>query len=130
MSAEQQHRLAILEHPKALNCTVYRPDEEDPEAEELDLGDGKVVLGGPFEPPAEWDAQEREEYFEDTDPALFVTARIECDAQPDGKGYFEVEPGDFVAVLAGRGKVQMYFVYDCTEDDSGRQYVLILDDEE
>lgn len=128
MSADP--RLAILEHPKALNCTVYRPDEEDPDAEELDLGDGKLVFGGPFEPPADWDAQEREEYFDDTDPALFVTARIECDLAPGSRGHFEVEPGDFVAVLTGRGKVQMYFVYDYTDDDSGREYVLIRDDEE
>lgn len=41
-----------------------------------------------------------------------------------------MEPGDFVAVLTGRGKVQMYFVYDYTDDGSGREYVLIRDDEE
>ncbi|MCY1290259.1 hypothetical protein D9M68_375990 [compost metagenome] len=133
-AADPQQRLAarnaILDHDKALNCTLYRPVEDDPEAEEQDLGDAKLLFTGTFEAPAEWDAQEREEYFDDTDPALFVTARIECEAKPLSKDWFEAEPGDFVAVMQNRGGVTMYFVYDYTEDDDGREYVLIRDEED
>src|SRR3546814_2838482 len=53
-----QSRAAILENPEALECTLYRPDEYDEEAEEQDLGDARIVISGPFEAPAEWDRSE------------------------------------------------------------------------
>lgn len=127
--ARAASRLAILNSDDAQNCSVYRPDENDPDAEEADMGDAVVVLTGPFEPPAEWDAAEREDYYADIDPALFHTGYIECEAEPGDAGFFIVEPGDYVAVLVGKGKVVMYYVYDCVEDDAGCDCVLIRDDE-
>lgn len=44
-----QSRAAILENPDALECTLYRPDEYDEEAEEQDLGDARIVISGPFQ---------------------------------------------------------------------------------
>ena len=128
-SLDPQQRLAlhaaIIAHDDAQNCTVYRPDESDPDAEEEDLGDGKIILGGTYVPPAEWDQEALDDYYDDSDPSLFVTARIASDYKPGSADYFEVEPGDFVATLPAPGKVQMYFVYDYTEDAQGREYVLI-----
>ncbi|WP_090511092.1 hypothetical protein [Pseudomonas marincola] len=132
-SLDPQQRLAlhaaIIAHDDAQNCTVYRPDESDPDAEEEDLGDGKIILGGTYVPHAEWDQEALDDYYDDSDPSLFVTARIASDYKPGSADYFEVEPGDFVATLPAPGKVQMYFVYDYTEDAQGREYVLIRDDE-
>ena len=116
--------MSLKEYPDALDCTVYRPDENDPDAEELELGDARVLLEGPFEAPAEWDAVEREDYFDGSDPALFVTARIECEAKADSGEYFVAEPGDYVAVVRGM-KVEMYYVYDLAD----HSYVLIRDDQ-
>lgn len=131
MDTEQQlaARLAILQHPDAQECTVYRADEQDPEAEEVDLGDAKVLFCGPFEAPADWDAAEREEYFGDSAPELFVTARIECEAKPGSKSHFTVDIGDYVAAQPGQGEVLMFYVHDYLEDDSGCTYVLLRDEE-
>ena len=51
-------------------------DEYDEEAEEQDLGDARIVISGPFEAPAEWDAKDRDDYFDGTAPEAFVVARI------------------------------------------------------
>ncbi|UVE16412.1 hypothetical protein NVV93_12395 [Pseudomonas sp. LS44] len=130
---DPQQRLAarntVLNHQDAQNCTLYRPDENDPDGEEMDLGDAKIVFTGTFEAPADWDEHERSEFYSDSAPELFVTARIECEAKPATSGYFEAEPGDFVATMPGSGEVVMYFVYDFDEDADGRSYVLIRDDE-
>jgi hypothetical protein len=131
MDTEQQlaARLAILENPDAQDCTVYRADEQDPDAEEADLGDAKVLFCGPFEAPADWDAAEREEYFGDSAPELFVNARIECEAMPGAKSHFTVDIGDYVAAQPGLGEVVMFYVHDYLEDDSGCTYVLQRDEE-
>mgnify|MGYP001761649710 CR=1 FL=1 len=91
--------MKLKDHPDALDCTLYRPDENDPDAEELELGDGHVLFEGPFTAPAEWDAAEREDYFDGSDPALFVTARIESPAKADSNDFFVAEPGDYLACL-------------------------------
>lgn len=131
MDAEQQlaARLAILENPEAQDCTVYRADDQDPEAEEVDLGDAKVLFCGPFEAPADWDAAEREDYFGDSAPELFVNARIECEAKPGSESHFSVDIGDYVAAQPGLGEVVMFYVHDYLEDDSGCTYVLLRDEE-
>lgn len=121
-------RRAVLDSAQALECTVYRPDDNDPDAEEEDLGDARVLFDGPFQAPAEWDAETRAGFFGDDDPALFLCARIECEAAPAARGYFTVEEGDYVAVLAD-GAVQMYYLHDCREDADGCHCVLIRDDE-
>lgn len=122
-------RQAILKHPDAQDCTLYRPDERDPDAEELDLGDGKILFSGPFQAPADWDAAEREDYFGDCAPELFVTARIQCEAKPASAGYFEPEIGDYVATVPGLGEVLMYYVHDFLDEEDGTTYILARDEE-
>jgi len=133
MDTEQQlaARLALLQNPQAQDCTVYRADEkdQDPDAEEVDLGDAKVLFCGPFEAPADWDAAEREDYFGDSAPELFVNARIECEAQPGSKSHFTVDIGDYVAAQPSLGEVVMYYVHDYLDDDTGCTYVLHRDEE-
>jgi hypothetical protein len=131
LDTEQQlaARLAVLQHPQAQDCTLYRPDENDPEAEEQDLGDGKIVFAGAFEVPSSWDAAEREEYFAGFAEELFVTARIESEAKPGSKAHFTADIGDYVAVTPGLGEVVMYYLHDYLEDDSGCVYVLQRDEE-
>lgn len=123
-------RQDVLTHPDAQDCSLYRPDEHDPDAEELDLGDGKILFSGAFEPPLEWDAHQREDYFGEEDPQRFVTARIECLAEPGSAAFFSAESGDYLAVQPSPGEVVMYYVYDQQDDERGRHYVLIRDDEE
>ncbi len=123
-------RQAILGDEAAQDCTVYRPDERDPQAEEEDLGDAKILFTGPFQAPEDWDEQMRADYFDENDPALFVTASIECEADPASRGFFAVEPGDYVAATLETGEVVMFYVYDCSEDEQGRRCVLVRDDEE
>jgi hypothetical protein len=122
-------RQAILQGEAAQDCTVYRPDERDPDAEEEDLGDARVLFTGPFHAPEEWDEQMRADYFDENDPALFVTALVECEAAPASRGFFTVEPGDYLAATLESGEVVMFYVYDCSEDEQGRRCVLIRDDE-
>ncbi len=126
--ADDPHRQHVLDAADALDCTVYRPDEDDLDAEEEDLGDAKVLFTGPFEPPQEWDAAEREDYFDGTDPALFVTALIACEAKPGSKAFFTPQAGDLLAAM-NAGKVEMYFVCERLDDENGSSYVLIRDDE-
>jgi hypothetical protein len=122
-------RLAILRDEKALDCTAYRPDETDPDAEEEDLGDARILFVGSFQAPEAWDAEARAGFFGDDDPALFFSAFIECEAAPAARGFFAVEEGDYVAVMSATGAVEMYYVHDCREDERGRLCVLIRDDE-
>lgn len=130
MPLDPQARKAVLEHPQALDCSVYRPDEKDEDAEELDLGEARLLVLGAFEPPVDWDARQREEYFGEEDPALFFGARIECLAAPLSKAFFTAESGDYVAAQPSQGEVVMYYVYDQEEDAEGHRYILIRDDEE
>lgn len=122
-------RLEILTSADAQDCTVYRPDETDPDAEELDLGDAKVLFLGQFEPPAEWDAAERADFYADSAPELFMNALLECEAKPASAEYFTPEVGDYVATMPGLGEVVMYYVCDYSEDERGRLCVLLRDDE-
>ena len=126
--ADDPNRQHVLDAADALDCTVYRPDEDDLDAEEEDLGDAKVLFTGPFEPPQDWDAAEREDYFDGTDPALFVTALIACEAKPGSKAFFTPQAGDLLAAM-NAGKVEMYFVCERLDDENGSSYVLIRDDE-
>lgn len=120
-------RQAILDHPKAQDCTLYRPDPHDANAEELDLGDARVVFDGAFETPQDWDTAQREEYFAEEDPTAFSRAYIACLGEPGSKAYFEAEPGDYLAAQPEPGRIQMYYLYERLDDGS---YVLIRDDEE
>ena len=122
-------RQAVLADQQALGCALYRPDEEDDEAEEEDLGDARALFIGPFQAPDAWDAAECEEYFDGSEPELFVTAYIECEAPVASAEYFTAEVGDYVAIMTGEGQVEMFFVHDYQEDDAGRLCVLIRDDE-
>ncbi|BAU72868.1 hypothetical protein [Metapseudomonas furukawaii] len=123
-------RQAVLGHADALECTLYRPDEHDLDAEEEDLGDARILFTGPFQAPEAWGDQEREDYFGDLEPAAFVTALIECEAEPSSAAFFLADAGDFVAVVSASGEVQMYYLYDCQEDDDGLHCVLVREDEE
>ena len=60
---------------------------------------------------------------------LFVTALIECEAEPGSAAFFLAEEGDYLAAMTGQGEVAMYYVHDCAEDDHGRRCVLIRDDQ-
>lgn len=122
-------RQAILRSEAAQECTVYRPDEHDPDAEEEDLGDAKILFGGPFQAPEAWDEEARAAFFDEADPELFVTASIECEAAPASRRFFAVEVGDYVAATLDTGEVVMFYVHDCREDEHGRRCVLIRDDE-
>ncbi|MCO6058251.1 hypothetical protein NG726_16465 [Pseudomonas sp. MOB-449] len=123
-------RQAVLGHADALDCTLYRPDENDLDAEEEDLGDARILFTGPFQAPAEWSAQDREDYFGDIEPSAFVTALIECQADPATRDFFIADAGDFVAVVTASSEVQMFYLYDCNEDDDGLHCVLVREDEE
>ncbi|GIZ13982.1 hypothetical protein [Pseudomonas sp. NCCP-436] len=123
-------RQETLAHPDVLDCTIYRPDEHDPDVEEQDLGDARILITGSFEPPVEWDARQREDYFGEEDPTHFVMARIESLGEPGKPDFFQVDNGDYVAVQVSLSEVVMYYVYDHEDDEHGRHYVLIRDDEE
>ncbi len=122
-------RQAILQDAQAQDCTVYRPDGNDPEAEEEDLGDARILFTGPYRSPPDWDERTRADYFDGSDPALFVTALLECEAGPASRRFFTVEAGDYVAATSERGEVTMFYVYECHEDEQGRHCVLIRDEE-
>lgn len=122
-------RNAILGSPQALDCTVYRPDQNDLDAEEEDLGDARILLLGAFEPPADWSEGERAEFYGDADPQAFFEALIECEAKPASKAFFIAEAGDYAAVMSPAGKVQMYYLLESEETDEGLRCVLLRDDE-
>lgn len=122
-------RQAVLDHPQAQDCTLYRPDEDDYEAEEEELGDACILFVGAFEPPADWEAAQREDYFDDCDPQLFFNAFVECSAAIGTPAFFIAEIGDHVASITADGQVLMHFVHDCSETEQGRLCVLLRDDQ-
>ena len=129
-NADDLNRQHVLQAAQSLDCTLYRPDEDDADGEEQDMGDAKVLFTGPFEPPQEWDAAEREDYYDGYDPALFVTAQIACEAKPGSKAFFIAQPGDYLATMPGDGQVQMYFVCERLDEEHGTRFVLIREEEE
>ncbi len=122
-------RQAVLESNAALDCTLYRPDDHDPDAEEEELGDARILFTGAFQSPQAWSDAERADFFGEEDPEQFVTALIECAEQPASPRFFTPEPGDYVAVMEN-DVVVMYYLYDCQEDEQGLQGVLIRDEQE
>ena len=125
-----QARQQVLDSAEACDCTLYRSaEDDDPDTEEEDLGDARILFEGAFQAPAHWGEAELEDFFGDEDPEQFVTALIECCAAPSTAQFFTPEPGDYVAVVNERGQVTMYYLYACHEDDAGRHCVLIHDDE-
>lgn len=124
-----QARQQLLQSAEALEATLYRPDHEDADAEEEELGEARLLLDGQFQPPADWDAATCAEYYDGEDPATFFSARVECCAQPGSRDFFHPEPGDLLAVTASDGHIQMYYLYEALEDDAGWQCVLIREDE-
>ncbi|BCG22739.1 hypothetical protein TUM18999_09300 [Pseudomonas tohonis] len=122
-------RQAVLASTVALEATLYRGDEDDPDAEEEDLGDARVLITGTFQPPAEWSAEERADYYDGSDPEEFFSALIECIAAPASRAYFTAEAGDQVAVSTAEGAIQMYYLYEIFEDEDGHHAVLIRDTE-
>ncbi|TBU72291.1 hypothetical protein DNK10_21555 [Pseudomonas daroniae] len=127
--ADDQQRQRVLDAAESQDCTVYRPDEDDADAEEQDMGDARVLFTGAFEPPQEWDAAERDDYFDGSDPALFVTALIACEAKPGSKAFFKPQAGDYLAIMSRDGKVEMYFVCERLDDEQGSSFVLIRDEQ-
>ena len=122
-------RQAILAHEQARDCSVYRADEDDEDAEEQDLGDARILFVGPFQAPDAWNEAERAAFFDELDPKLFVTAFIECGSPANSKAFFQPDLGDYVACMTSEGLVEMYFVHDWQEDDRGRLCVLVRDEE-
>jgi len=122
-------RAAILQHSEAQDCTLYRPNERDPDAEETDLGDAKVLFIGPFQAPEEWDEETRAAFFDELDPSLFVTARIECEALPSARDFFVPRIGDYLATTSAEGQVVMFFVEECYAHAHSNSYLLIRDDQ-
>jgi len=120
-------RAAILAHPQALDCTIYRANAHDEDGEEQDLGDARVVITGQFEPPAEWDAKARDDYYDGMPPEAFVTAHFASEADADSKGFFTVEADDYAAVTEPDGSVAMFYVCERLDDDS---YVLLREEDE
>lgn len=104
-------RAALLAHPDALDCVVFRPDPTDAD-EEQELGDGRILLAGPFEAPADWDADEREAYFGDGDEAHFIKAYVEPEAETGQSNHYTVTPGDYLGVTGKDGHITMYFVHE------------------
>src|SRR5690606_11052237 len=123
-----QSRTAILASPDALECTLYRADEYDTEAEEQDLGDGRILFLGPFQAPAEWDGKERVYYFDGSPPESFSSARIACEAAPDPGASFIPVRGAYAAVSEAPGKISKFYVWDCLNDVEC-EYVLIREEE-
>jgi hypothetical protein len=122
-------RNAVLANPTVMECCLYRPDEDDPEAEELDLGDARVLIRGIFQPPVEWDADTLEDYLDGSAPADFFDALLEPIAAPGNRQHFQPCPGDYLAVSQADGRIQMYYLYECLEQDDGLHAVLIREDE-
>lgn len=130
MSANSQpSRDSILADPDALSCTIYRAHETDPDGEERDMGDARVLITGQFEPPQEWDAKARADYFDGMPEDAFFTAVFASEHGSDSKGYFSVEADDYAAVTELDGSIAMFYVCERLDDGS---YVLLReeDDEE
>lgn len=124
-------RQAVLNHPQALDCTLYRADDNDPDAEEEDLGDARLLFTGHVELPSHWSAAERDEYLDGAAAEDLLSALIECQAAPASKAFFIPDVGDYVACIGSDGQIAMYYLHDYEEDNQGRRCVLIreaLDD--
>ena len=117
----------LLSHPDALDCTIYRAHPTDPEGEEQDMGDARVVITGPFEAPVEWDAKERADYFDGMPEEDFFTAVFASEAAPDSREHFTVEADDYAAVTQADGSIAMYCVCERTEDGN---YVLLREEDD
>lgn len=117
----------ILAHSDALSCTIYRAHATDPDGEEQDMGDARIVITGAFEPPVEWDAKERADYFDGMPEDAFFTAQFTSEAGADSSDHFTVEADDYAAVTDKDGSVAMYYVCERTEDGS---YVLLREEDE
>ncbi len=117
-------RDTLLDPTRSCDCTLYR-EADNPNDEELDLGDGRVLLLGPHALPAEWDAQRRARYCDDAEPEALFQAWIE----PLREGAFQPRIGDFLAVTTAAGEVQMYSLHDLPEGTEG-PWVLLREDEE
>ncbi|MEK0362342.1 hypothetical protein [Pseudomonas sp. CBC3] len=128
-ATHQYTRDSILADANALSCTIYRAHESDPDGEEQDMGDARVIITGNFEPPAEWDAKERADYFDGMPEDAFFTAVFACEAGADSKGYFTVEADDYAAVTEQDGTISMFYICERLADGT---YVLLReeDDEE
>lgn len=126
-AASPEQRRFILSAPQAMDCSLYRADEEDSDAEEQDLGDAKLLLLGPFQPQEDWSATQLEEFFDGSPAQAFFNGQIACLAEPGSKGFFEPQAGDYLACTSELGAVQMYYIYQ--QQDDGL-YVLIREDEE
>ena len=98
-------RDSILADPEALNCTIYRAHETDPDGEERDMGDARVIITGQFEPPQEWDAKARADYFDGMPEEAFFTAVFASEHGSDSKGFFTVEADDYAAVTEQDGTI-------------------------
>lgn len=122
-----QARLALLADTATLEACLYRPDEDDPDAEEQDLGDIHLQLLGTFVAPSDWDAETLEDYFDGEAPENFFSARLESAIAPGSRGYNAPTPGDLIAVTQSNGLIQMYYLYDCIEQNDGLNCVLILE---
>lgn len=120
-------RDSILADPNALDCTIYRAHESDPDGEEQDMGDARVIITGNFEPPAEWDAKERADYFDGMPEDAFFTAVFASEAGADSKGYFTVEADDYAAVTERDGTIGMFYVCERLPDDT---YVLLREEDD
>jgi len=126
-ATERASRETILAHPDALDCTIYRAHETDPDGEERDMGDARVVITGQFEPPQDWDAKARADYFDGMPEEAFFTALFASEAAADAKGYFTVEADDYAAVTEPDGTIAMFYV--CERLDDGT-YVLLREEDD
>lgn len=120
-------RDSILADPDALNCTIYRAHETDPDGEERDMGDARVIITGQFEPPQEWDAKARADYFDGAPEDAFFTAVFASEPGADSTGFFTVEADDYAAVTEQDGSISMFYVCERLDDDS---YVLLREDDD
>lgn len=123
-----ESRAKILSNPEAVMGSVYRAESEDDDAEELDMGDVRIVFQGAFEPPAEWTVEDRVEFYGEDDPTQFLAAFIECEAEPADAAFFIPEIGDYIGIVGEEGQVDMYFLYDLDEANDGMFCVLIKED--
>ena len=123
----QPTRDSILADPDALSCTIYRAPETDPDGEERDMGDARVIITGQFEPPQDWDAKARADYFDGMPEDAFFTAVFASEHGSDSKGYFTVEADDYAAVAEQDGTISMFYV--CERLDDGT-FVLLREEDE
>jgi hypothetical protein len=129
-------RLTVLKHPNSTDCTVWRKritrkeaspltgqesqmggaptlggmgvlrSEDEAEFDYEEIGAGKMLLVGMFQPSSE----------NDQGSALLQQsmqeALIECDSEPSQPAYFEADLGDLIMQDMGMGVVLTYSVED------------------